>query len=179
MNDHPQIARFSDLVPVKKTFEVNGIAIPEEAYALVAAKNNVVLMEPRAESSNRAAILGPPSVKVFVSTCPPGQGPALHLHPTSTETFLPLTGAWRISWGRQGENGVDIGPFDAVCVPPGHYRAFRNVGESEATILVMVNYPNEDTSEPTITVRSVRDEVQARFGADVIRAMQAIGIGFE
>lgn len=175
----PQIARFAQLTPIQKTFEVNGIRIPDAAYSMVAARDNVVLMEPERDASGRAALLGPPGVKLFMSTCPPGQGPALHLHPKSTETFMPLTGRWRIAWGDRGEHEVIAEPFDIVSVPPGWYRAFTNVSEGDATIFVMVNHDPADPAEATLTSGDVGAHIRARFGEAVIDAFRRIGIEFQ
>jgi uncharacterized RmlC-like cupin family protein len=175
----PQIARFRELTPMKKTFEVQGIAIPEAAHILVAARDNVVLMEAESEDSGRAAIRGPAGIRIFMSTCPPGQGPALHLHPSSTETFLALTGRWKIAWGDLGEHAVVIEPFDVVCVPPGWYRAFTNVGTREATLMVMVNYDPTDPHEDTLTSGDVGARIRREFGPQVIEAFGRIGIRFE
>ena len=175
----PQIARYKELTPTKKTFEVNGIRIPEEAYALVAAKDNIVLMEPEEDDSGRAAIAGPPGMKIFVATCPPGQGPALHLHETSTETFIPLTGTWEITWGDRGEHRTVVERFDTVFVPKGWYRAFKNTSSSDATLIVFVNYDPEEGSDTTITDAATARVVQERFGCHVIEAFRSIGIEFD
>jgi quercetin dioxygenase-like cupin family protein len=69
----------------------------------------------------------------FVSA-EPGNGAALHSHDTE-ETFICLTGAWRIAWGDGGEEHIDLGYLDGICCPPGVMRSFSNVSESTALLL--------------------------------------------
>ena len=64
----------------------------------------------------------------------PGNGAALHSHDTE-ETFICLTGAWRIAWGDNGEDHIDLGVHDGICCPPGVMRSFKNVSGGPALLL--------------------------------------------
>ena len=48
----------------------------------------------------------------------PGNGAALHSHDTE-ETFICLTGKWRVAWGDNGDDFVDLDYLDGICCPPG------------------------------------------------------------
>jgi uncharacterized RmlC-like cupin family protein len=64
----------------------------------------------------------------------PGNGAALHSHDTE-ETFICLTGKWRVAWGDNGEEHIDLNYLDGICCPPGVMRTFINISESEALLL--------------------------------------------
>jgi uncharacterized RmlC-like cupin family protein len=64
----------------------------------------------------------------------PGNGAALHSHDTE-ETFICLTGKWRVAWGDTGEEHVDLNAFDGICCPPGVMRTFINTSDCEALLL--------------------------------------------
>jgi uncharacterized RmlC-like cupin family protein len=67
----------------------------------------------------------------------PGNGAALHSHDTE-ETFICLTGTWRVAWGDHGEEHVDLNYLDGICCPPGVMRSFSNVSASEALLLAIL-----------------------------------------
>ncbi len=64
----------------------------------------------------------------------PGNGAALHSHDTE-ETFICLTGEWRIAWGDQAEDHIDLGYLDGICCPPGVMRTFINMADQPALLL--------------------------------------------
>ncbi|MEQ1647941.1 MAG: hypothetical protein ABL898_05085 [Hyphomicrobiaceae bacterium] len=64
----------------------------------------------------------------------PGNGAALHSHDTE-ETFICLTGKWRVSWGDNAEEFVDLDYLDGICCPPGVMRTFKNIAVNEALLL--------------------------------------------
>ena len=70
----------------------------------------------------------------------PGIGAALHSH-GSEETFIALTGRWKIYWGDDGVYSVILETFDEMVVPDGVIRAFRNVSEAEAVLMTVLNKP--------------------------------------
>lgn len=64
----------------------------------------------------------------------PGNGAALHSHDTE-ETFICLTGKWKVATGDDGETAVVLNYLDGVVCPAGVMRAFENVGEDDALLL--------------------------------------------
>ncbi|MBR1219272.1 cupin domain-containing protein [Bradyrhizobium sp. U87765 SZCCT0131] len=64
----------------------------------------------------------------------PGNGAALHSHDTE-ETFICLTGRWRVSWGTDGGESVELDYLDGICCPPGVMRAFENLDDRPALLL--------------------------------------------
>ena len=68
----------------------------------------------------------------------PGNGPKLHNHDTN-ETFVAIKGTWRVVWGVDAANSVEIGPLDVCSVPPFVPRTFicLTAGEGEEEGLIM------------------------------------------
>lgn len=66
--------------------------------------------------------------------CEPGKSAPLHSHLTQ-ELFLVLSGRWQLFWGPAGERRLELGAWDAVAVPPGVSRGFRNVGPEAAWLV--------------------------------------------
>jgi mannose-6-phosphate isomerase-like protein (cupin superfamily) len=67
----------------------------------------------------------------------PGKGAALHSHPT-VEVFIPMSGRWAVYWGDDGEQEIELGPWDVVSVPVGVLRGFRNIGGSHAHLMAII-----------------------------------------
>ncbi len=62
--------------------------------------------------------------------CKPGNGPLMHNHDTS-ETFIPVSGRWRLSWNEDDTQHVEVGPYDIVSFPPNVPRRFENITHGE------------------------------------------------
>ncbi len=71
----------------------------------------------------------------------PGQGAALHSH-DSEEVFIAMTGRWKIAWGTDGENAIELDRFDGISMPSGVMRSFENLGREENVLLAIVGGKN-------------------------------------
>lgn len=67
----------------------------------------------------------------------PGQGAALHSH-DSEEVFIVMTGRWKVAWGTDGENELELDRFDGVSVPSGVMRSFENLGDEENVLMAII-----------------------------------------
>lgn len=67
----------------------------------------------------------------------PGNGAALHSHDTE-ETFICLTGKWRVTWGTDGEESVELNYLDGICCPPGVMRSFENLSDQPALLMAII-----------------------------------------
>ena len=93
----------------------------------------------------------------------PGNGAALHAHPTD-EVFMPLSGRWKVFWDNDGAiEEVILGPRDVISVPPGVYRGFENAGEEEAFLLVVLGG---------------KDPGKVSWGPEIIEAAKGMGYTF-
>lgn len=71
----------------------------------------------------------------------PGQGAALHSH-DSEEVFIAMTGRWKVTWGTNGENEIELDTFDGISVPSGVMRSFENLGDSENVLMAIIGGQN-------------------------------------
>jgi uncharacterized RmlC-like cupin family protein len=175
-----RIARFKKLVPTKTKFNGPEVGIPIEAYETLASKNIFLIMAPAGVArggTSRPAIEGQPGVELSIVDCPPGQGPALHRHERTYETFMPLTGRYEISWGDNGEHSTTLEPFDTFAVPAGIYRAFRNVDDHDAKMLVVIQGGKEVMND-LVFQDKVGDRIESIYGSEVRSNFKKIGIEF-
>jgi uncharacterized RmlC-like cupin family protein len=131
-----RIARFKDLVSTKaRHAEAKGI--PQEVMEMITAKSTFNVMSPAdlgGQLSPKPAVIGGDAgvFRLGIATCPAGNGPGLHVHWNTHETFMALTGRWEIRWGDTGEESTIIEPFDLIAVPPGVTRQFINLSDKDA-----------------------------------------------
>ncbi len=83
--------------------------------------------------------MGRPGLTMTLAVCPHGQGPSLHAHQQTYETFTVLQGKFEFTWNDDGCESVMLGPFDTISVPPRVNRAFRSVGEGDGVLQVIIS----------------------------------------
>lgn len=176
-----RIARFGKMKPQSGLYD-EALGIPREAYELMAAKTLYLLMAPETlggPMAQQPAIVGPNGMSVIIARCPPGDKPLLHAHNHTVENFMCLTGRFRIRWGDQGENDIDLEPFDMISVPPGIVRQFENVTDRDALLLVIISGQGDkdfdDLEMPGDSTKLMRE----RFGQDVLDRYKKIGVNWQ
>ena len=90
------------------------------------------------------------------------KGASLHSHST-VEVFMPLSGRWAISWGDEGENEIELDPFDVISVPTEVMRGFRNISDGEQLLLAIIG--GEDAGK----VEWPEDLIKRAEGAGISR----------
>lgn len=175
-----QIARFAALRPKSRRYAQDS-GIPAEAFEMVAARSIYLLMAPQGAGGANAApaVTGASGLTVNVCECPPGNGPMLHAHQRSRETFFCLRGRFEVRWGDRGEHRTTLDTFDMIAVPPNVSRAFSNVTDETAYLLVMIQGGNDDLNDVSYSPE-VAAMLTERFGADVKRRFETVlGWNFE
>jgi uncharacterized RmlC-like cupin family protein len=137
-----RISRFKNLVSTKAR-HAEGKGIPPEVMEMITAKTTFNVMSPAdlgGQLSPKPAVVGGDAgvFRLGVATCPAGNGPGLHVHWNTHETFMALTGKWEIRWGDKGEESTVLEPFDPIAVQPGVTRQFINVSDQDAHLLVII-----------------------------------------
>jgi quercetin dioxygenase-like cupin family protein len=99
-----------------------------------------------------------------LAVCPPGQGPGLHSHRQTYETFTVLKGRFEVSWNDDGDERAVLEEFDTVSFPPGVCRAFRNVGEREGILQVIITGGVHDMNDIAFTEKAKREIDAVRPG---------------
>jgi uncharacterized RmlC-like cupin family protein len=176
-----RIARFKDLVSTKAR-HAEGKGIPSEVLELITAKSTFNAMSPAGLggqlSPDPPVIGGDAGVfRLGFATCPPGNGPGLHVHWKTHETFIALTGKWEIRWGDKGEERTVIEPFDLIAVPPGLTRQFVNVSDHDAHLMVIIQgQPGE--FDDVGRVPETAQLVEQKFGREMLDRLLGLGWQF-
>lgn len=158
-----RIARFRELKPLP----IQQSGIPLAARDVVYARKllSVIGLEDAKTPINAGApICGAAGMTMTLAVCPPGQGPGLHAHRQTYETFTVLKGCFEVTWNDDGSQREVLELFDTVSFPPGVCRAFRNVGAEEGILQVIIT-------------GGVHDMSDIDFSADARRRIEAVGRG--
>jgi uncharacterized RmlC-like cupin family protein len=175
------MARFSSLASYQRQNEANGV--PAAVMEKLAAHRVYPLMVPESYTgrSAQAPIKGAPGAVLSIAECPPGNGPAMHIHERTIENFFCLSGRFEIAWGDPGEEeSVVLEPLDFISVPPGVPRKFTNVHESETgRLFVLIQVPSREQSDNVSFQPDLRQEIERKHGREAVDALDRIGVRFD
>ena len=116
-----------------------------------------------------APIVGAAGMTMTLAVCPPGQGPGLHSHRETYETFTVLKGRFEVRWNDDGSEGALLELYDTISFPPGVCRSFRNIGADEGMLQVIITGGVHDMSDIAFSaharneIESVRPGLAAEF----------------
>jgi uncharacterized RmlC-like cupin family protein len=126
-----------------------------------------------------APVKGPRGLIVSIAECEPGNGPGLHRHLNTVESFFCLSGRFEIAWGDQGEHTLVLEPFDMIAVPRGENRSFRNISDAVGRLLVMIVPETDQQIDPISYAPSLAKEIENEYGKTALDGLQKIGFVFE
>ena len=131
--------------------------------------------------SAQAPIKGAPGIVLSIAECPPGDGPAMHIHEQTIENFFCLSGRFEIAWGDPGaEESVILEPLDFISVPPGVPRKFTNVHATETgRLFVIIQVQTAEQSDRIAYQPELREEIERKHGSETVDALDRIGIRFD
>lgn len=187
LNPTPQemekrIVRAKTIEPKKRRFDSQG-GIPTAAMEAIAANSIYLYMAPAegvGATSQNPGVVGFPGLTVNVCRCPKGQGPELHSHARTLETFMCLSGQFVVSWGDQGQYSTLLDQHDMISVPPNVMRAFRNSGQTdEAVLLVLIQGQAGDMAADIQYAPALGERIDREFGSDVRERIEGLGWRFD
>jgi quercetin dioxygenase-like cupin family protein len=169
-----RVARFNELKPLP----IQQSDIPQAARDVIYSRKllSVIGLETQTPINADAPIRGAAGMTMTLAVCPPGQGPGLHNHVQTYETFTVLRGRFEITWGERGEERVVLEAFDTISVPPGVCRAFRNVGEEEGILQVLITGGVHDMADIAFT-ENARQKIEA-VGRGLAKEFEKVGFRF-
>jgi quercetin dioxygenase-like cupin family protein len=174
----PVVVRFSSLKPYS---EQHASSIPVRAMEAIAARRVYPIMVPtdyKGRSQNAPIRAGAGAI-LSIAECPPGNGPALHIHEQAVENFLCLSGKFEVSWGTVGQSKVVLEPLDFVSIPAGIYRSFRNVSGETARLFALIQPIKDGEQEDRVMFApQIADDIKTEFGEEVLEAFRRIGMTF-
>ena len=130
--------RFAQLQPME--FMKNDTTVSQAAKDIILARKLMPVVLERTQSAfgNDAPIYNAAGLTMFISIMPPGQGPCLHAHVKTFETFTVLEGTLEFSLNDDGGERIVLNQWDTFSCPPGVNRGFRNVGTKDAVLLTVI-----------------------------------------
>lgn len=169
-----RIARFKDLVSTKNRHS-DKLGIPAEVMEMITAKTTFNVMSPDnlgGQLSPKPAVVGGDAgvFRLGIATCPAGNGPGLHVHWNTHETFMALTGKWEILWGDKGEESIILEPFDLIAVPPGVTRQFINRSDKDAHLMVIIQGKLGEFDDVG-RVPETADAIAQKFGPEMLKKL--------
>jgi uncharacterized RmlC-like cupin family protein len=176
-----RIARFKELIPVKnKHLEEKGL--PPDVLEMIMAKTTRNVMSPGAlpgQLSPKPAVEGGDAgvFRLGIATCPPNQGPGLHVHYRTHETFIAMSGCWEIQWGDHGEESIMLETMDLIAMPPRVTRRFINRSDQDAHLMVIIQGQREEFDDVD-RVPETAQAIAAKYGQGMVDKLQSLGWKF-
>ena len=175
-----RIARFKDLVPNVKEY-ARKTGVHEDAYRYVAVQEIFYLLgasNKNVAAATAPAIEGPKGAAVYIVGTPPGDGPTLHAHMRTWETFVVLSGRYEFAAGDYGQYTVILEPFDMFSCPPGVTRSFTNVSDQPANLLVVIQGETEALDDIALAPE-YGETVAKLWGAEAKAGLERVGMAFD
>jgi quercetin dioxygenase-like cupin family protein len=152
-----RVSRFQQLRPLPVQASDRA---PQAARDVVYAREllSVIGLEGTAKSpiNTSAPIIGAAGMTMTLARCPAGQGPGLHNHKDTFETFTVLEGRFEVCWNDQGQDRLELERFDTISIPPGVYRSFRNIGDTEGLLQVIITGGVHDMNDIAFSAQAAR-----------------------
>ena len=173
-----RVSRYRDLAPLP--IQMNA-AIPQAARDVVYARElrSVIGLDDANATSPinvGAPIRGAGGMTMTIAVCPPGQGPGLHSHQATYETFTVLKGRFEVRWNDTGDEVITLDEWDTIAVPPGVCRSFRNIGTGEGVLQVIITGGVHDMNDIDFAPQAASDINAARPG--LVAEFEKVGFRF-
>jgi len=170
-------ARF-DKLQAMSTLKDSAV-VPQEARDIFLARKimPIVLEQTQNAFGSVAAIYGAAGLTMNISVCPPGQGPGLHAHHKTFETFFVLEGRFEFSVNDDGGQKVVLDKWDTLSVPPGVCRGFRNIADKDSVLMTVITGGVHDRNDISLPP-SIGERIDA-FGPGVLDEVKKIGLTFD
>ena len=172
-----RVARFNEL----ETLEAQkNTGIPVQAADIVWARKllSVIGLDGEIDTPINASapITGAGGITITYASCPPGTGPSLHSHRETYETFTVMQGRFEVFWNDDGENRIELDRFDTISVPPGVCRGFRNIGNEEAILQVIISGGVHDLNDIDFAPKCAAEIETIRPG--LLKTFEETGLTF-
>jgi quercetin dioxygenase-like cupin family protein len=158
-----RIARYGKLKPLP----IQNPSIPEKARDVVYSRKllSVIGLENSTTPINaEAPIVGAAGMTMTFAVCPPGQGPGLHSHRKTYETFTVMKGRFEVRWNDDGSGAAVLELYDTISFPPGVCRSFRNISDDEGILQVIITGGVHDMSDIDFAPEAKRQIEAVRSG---------------
>lgn len=169
-----RIARYNQLQPTSISQDLSWV--PQDAMDVVYARTilPMILEDTKNPFGKTSPVKGAGGLTMYISLLPPGQGPCLHSHNNTFETFMVLEGEIEYEIGDPVAHVVRLGKYDAFSCPPAIHRGFRNVGAGTAIQLTVITGEDDGNRDDVVMPASIAERIEREYGGKVIEAMRGI-----
>jgi hypothetical protein len=87
-----------------------------------------------------------------------------------------MQGRFEVFWNDDGANRVELDRFDTIAVPPGVCRGFRNIGEAEGILQVIISGGVHDMNDIDFAPQCA-EEIEA-IKPGLLKTFQNTGLTF-
>lgn len=173
-----RVSFFKKLKPLPIQLDKN---IPQEGMDIVYARELLSIIGldgdiNKTPINKNAPITGASGITMTIAKCPPGQGPGLHNHQATFETFTVLKGEFLISWNDDGSEELIIKKFDTISIPPGVCRSFKNISTQDGLLQVIISGGIHDMSDIAFT-RDAKNKME-KIKPNLSKHFESIGFKF-
>lgn len=172
-----RVARFNKLEVMEAQKNTD---IPVEAADVVWSRKlmSVIGLEDGLDTPINAGapIKGAGGITITLAACPPGTGPSLHSHRQTFETFTVLKGRFEVYWNDSGDERVELDLYDAISVPPGVCRGFRNISDEEGILQVVISGGVHDLNDIDFAPKAAQEIEAVRPG--LVKEFEKTGLTF-
>ena len=156
-----RVSRFDELKPLPIQIDKD---IPQAGKDIVYARELLSIIGLENNSQNtpinkNAPITGAAGITMTIAKCPQGQGPALHNHISTYETFTVLQGTFLIEWNDDGSESLELGYLDTISIPPGVCRSFKNISKQDGLLQVIISGGIHDMNDIAFT-KAAKDKME-------------------
>ena len=167
-------ARYADLAPM--TTPIDRDIVSQPAMDLIFARTILPIVMERTNNpfGSTGAIYGANGMTMNISVLPPGQGPCLHAHNNTYETFVVLEGQITFHVGERGQEQVTLGRWDVFSCPPEVYRGFNNASDSAQAVLLTVINGDPNARSDVDVPPSITRELRQTYGQPVVEEFRKV-----
>jgi quercetin dioxygenase-like cupin family protein len=170
-----RLARFKDLegmnVPIDRDI------VSQDAMDVIFARTlmPIIMEDSKNPFGDKSAIVGANGLAMNISILPPNQGPCLHAHNKTFETFVVLEGTITFKIGEPSqEKRITLGKWDTFSCPPGVYRGFVNASSKEkAVLLTTINGDPKERDDVNVP-RAITEHLNSEFGEKVVEEFKKV-----
>lgn len=170
-----RLARFEDLKGMNVPIDRDKVS--QDAMDVIFARTlmPVIMENSKNPFGDRSPIVGANGLAMNISILPPNQGPCLHAHNKTFETFVVLEGEITFRIGEPNlEKEVTLGKWDTFSCPPGVYRGFVNASsEEKAVLLTAINGDPKERDDVNVP-RAITEQLHSEFGEEVVEEFRKV-----
>ena len=150
--------------------------VGQEAMDVIFARTLLPIIMERTKNpfGDTGAIYGANGLTMNISVLPPGQGPCLHAHNETYETFIVLDGSITFHAGEAAPQSLTLDRSDTFSCPPAIYRGFNNAGASaQAVLRTLINGDANARADANVPP-SITQHLRATYGDAVVSEFRKV-----